>query len=111
MKKKNVFEKLREDKGARAIAITVTAMFLVLTAIIVTTVIANRALDVDYEPEYSEPAGVTDPDDETPDEPDDGKDEGEDTETGGLPTRFMLPVDGVLQKSHHVDVQVFSHTM
>ena len=114
MKKNNIFMKLRDDEGARAIAITVTAMFLVLTAIIITTVVANRALDIDYDPEYSEPAGVTDPDDagdETPDEPDDGKDEGEDTETGGLPTRFLLPVDGVLQKSHHVDVQVFSDTM
>ena len=40
MKKNNVFMKLREDKGARALAITVTAMLLVLTAIIITTVIA-----------------------------------------------------------------------
>ena len=28
-----------------------------------------------------------------------------------LPTRFLLPVDGVLQKSHSVEVQVFSDTM
>ena len=119
MKKNNIFMKLREDKGARAIAITVTAMFLVLTAIIITTVIANRAVNNDYDADYSEPAGVTDPDDdgdEMPDQPDDegdGEDEGDknDTETNALPTRFLLPVDGVLQKSHHVEVQVFSDTM
>ena len=115
MKKNNIFMKLREDRGARAIAITVTLMLLILTVIIVTTVIANRAASNRLEDPFSEPAGVTDPDGETPEEPDDGEDgDGEkpdDSETNAIPSHFMLPVDGVLQKAHHVDVQVFSDTM
>ncbi|MBQ9098775.1 MAG: peptidoglycan DD-metalloendopeptidase family protein [Clostridia bacterium] len=116
-KNHNIFVKLKEDKGARAIAITVTVMLLVLTAIIITTVVANRAVK-DELPDNgpSEPAGVTDPDDgTTPDPkpdpqptPDDGK---TDTETDALPTRFILPVSGVLQKKHDADMQVFSDTM
>ena len=43
MQKNKFLLKLRDDKGARAIAVTVLVMLLVLTAIIVTTVIVNRA--------------------------------------------------------------------
>lgn len=118
MKKNNVFMKLREDKGARALAITVTAMLLVLTAIIITTVIANRAIE--EQPLPSGPVGVTDPDDtpgdETPDEPDqpsqpDQPVKPDDTPTDAMPTRFLLPVQGVLQKHHSAELQVFSDTM
>lgn len=115
----NIFVKLREDKGARAIAITVAVMLLVLTAIIVTTVIANRAAKDDMpDASDSEPAGVTDPDDEekpddkTPNAPD--KEDGvKDTviDTNTLPGRFLLPVSGVLQEKHNADMQVFSDTM
>ena len=116
--KKNIFEKLRSDKGARAIAVTIVLMLLVLTTIIVATVVANRTKD-----DYSEPAGVTDPDTDnpqgskpedpnpenpTPDAPSDG---GEDKETNTMPEHFLLPVDGVLQKHHSTEVQVFSDTM
>ena len=69
----NIFLKLKEDKGARAIAITVTVMLLVLTAIIITTVIANRAVknDLPVDIPDSQPAGVTDPEqDEQPQQPD-----------------------------------------
>ena len=107
MSKNKLFLKLREDKGARAIAITITVMLLVLTAIILTTVIANRAIDEPVDEPFSEPAGVTDPDipeeeNKQPDAP------AEDTDT--LPS-FVLPVSGVLQKSHDADIQVFSDTM
>ena len=57
MQKKNLFVKLKEDKGARAIAITVVVMLLVLTAIIITTVVANRTAVQD--------GGVLPPDDST----------------------------------------------
>ncbi len=116
----NIFVKLREDKGARAIAITVVVMLLVLTAIIVTTVIANRAAKDELPEDLgSEPAGVTDPDDaEKPDEkppvnPDQGEDQTQDTivDTNALPSRFLLPVSGVLQEKHSADMQVFSDTM
>jgi len=113
MPKNNVFVKLKEDKGARAIAITVVAMLLILTAIIITTVVANRANKPSDDP-YSEPAGVTDPDnvqgpqqdEEKPQEPD-----RENTETNALPSRSLLPVSGVLQKKHDAELQVFSDTM
>ena len=116
----NIFVKLREDKGARAIAITVVVMLLVLTAIIVTTVIANRAAKDELPEDLgSEPAGVTDPDDtEKPEQkppvnPDQGGDQTQDTivDTNALPSRFLLPVSGVLQEKHSADMQVFSDTM
>ena len=109
MPKNKFLQKLRDDKGARAITITIVVMLLVLTTIIITTVIANRATDepVVDEP-YSEPAGVTDPDD-TPDEPTpQPPEQGSDTDT--LPS-FLLPVSGVLQKDHDAELQVFSDTM
>ncbi|MBQ8356680.1 MAG: M23 family metallopeptidase [Clostridia bacterium] len=118
----NIFVKLKEDKGARAIAITVTAMLLVLTAIIITTVIANRAAKNDLPDDpYSEPAGVTDPDDseapddaqqpQGPDASDTPTPPADETDTDVLPSRFLLPVSGVLQKKHNADMQVFSDTM
>ena len=118
--RKNIFVKLKEDKSARAITITVTVMLLVLTAIIVTTVIANRAAN-ERPDDPNTPAGVTDPDtnkpdptpDETPDPaPDDNKEPPvEDKPTDTLPARFLLPVSGVMQKKHSADLQVFSDTM
>ena len=115
----NIFVKLKEDKGARAIAITVTVMLLVLTAIIITTVIANRAIRNDppaVTPD-SEPAGVTDPEQnepQTPDLPDQTPQTPpatDQTDANSLPKRFLLPVSGVLQKKHDADMQVFSDTM
>ncbi len=121
MQKKNLFVKLKEDKGARAIAITVTVMLLVLTAIIITTVVANRAAknDVILPPDDSTQAGVNDP---TPDQqPEQPTPEGQqpapvppsDEQTGAdqLPEHFLLPVYGVMQKKHDTEVQVFSPTM
>lgn len=120
-KNNNVFAKLKEDKGARAIAITVAVMLLVLTAIIITTVIANRAAKEDLPIDQgSEPAGVTDPDDTTDgnspttdEKPTPDKDETQDTvvDPDALPSRFLLPVAGVLQEKHDADMQVFSDTM
>ena len=118
----NIFMKLKEDKGARAIAITVTVMLLVLTAIIITTVIANRAIknDLPIEDTGSEPAGVIDPEqNEQPQQPDlpaDPKPEvtppnSNQTDANALPKHFLLPVSGVLQKKHSADMQVFSDTM
>ena len=115
-KSNNLFAKLKNDKGARAIAITITVMLLVLTAIIITTVIANRAAKEVLPPVEDTPAGVTDPDDtvpetqgpaaDTPDQP-----APDDTQTNALPSRFLLPVSGVMQKKHSAEVQVFSDTM
>ena len=108
MQENNFLMKLKEDKGARAIAVTITVMLLILTAIIITTVIANRAVT---DPDDSLPAGVEDPDgnDETP------GGEKDDTETEApadeLPKQFLLPVSGVLLKEHDASVQVFSPTM
>lgn len=109
--RKNIFVKLKEDKSARAITITITVMLLVLTAIIITTVIANRAAS--NLPDT--PAGVTDPtpDDTVPPpapEPEQ-KPPAQDKPTDALPTRFLLPVSGVMQKKHSADLQVFSDTM
>ena len=111
----NIFVKLKEDKGARAIAITVLVMLLVLTAIIVTTVIANRAPTEDpLPPEDSSQVGIEDPDDgnenETPDDQKPGDNE-DDKPTNALPTEFRLPVSGVLRSVHDSDLQVFSPTM
>ncbi len=103
------FERMKNDKGARAIAVTIVLMLLVLTAIIVTTVIANRAPKETplTEMEGSEPAGVTDPEE---DKKEDDKKE-DSTETDVLPTHFLLPVSGVLLHEHENEVQVFSPTM
>ena len=120
MQKKNLFVKLKEDKGARAIAITVSVMLLVLTAIIITTVVANRAAsggDVVPMPDDSTQAGVNDPmpdeqapeqkpSEEVPTPPAD-----EQTGVDVIPERFLLPVYGVMQKKHDTEVQVFSPTM
>ena len=120
MQKKNLFVKLKEDKGARAIALTVTIMLLVLTAIIITTVVANRAANNDLPPDDSQQAGVNDPNtNETPDDtqkPDDTPDDSQkpdDSQTGAdvLPERFLLPVSGVMQQKHDSALQVFSPTM
>ena len=122
MQKKNLFVKLKEDKSARAIALTVTVMLMVLTAIIITTVVANRAAKNQGGlplPDDSTQAGVNDPTpDETPDKtPDEKPNETPDTPDEGnkdaaaLPERFLLPVSGVLQKNHDATVQVFSPTM
>ena len=119
MPKNNLFVKLKEDKGARAIAITIGAMLLVLTAIITTTVIANRAAkNNDPLPNDSEQVGVKDP---TPDDtqnttpaPDNTQPPtgtAPDKETDTLPSHFLLPVSGVLQKPHDAALQVFSPTM
>ena len=120
MQKKNLFVKLKEDKGARAIALTVTIMLLVLTAIIITTVVANRAANNDLPPDDSQQAGVNDPNtNETPDDtqkPDDTPDDSQkpdDSQTGAdaLPEHFLLPVSGVMQQKHDSALQVFSPTM
>ncbi len=114
MQKNKFFLKLRDDKGARAIAITVLLMLLVLTTIIVVTVIANRApTDDTLPPVDSQPAGVTDPDDQEPDDtptpPTEEKPN--ETPTDALPTEFLLPVSGVLLSAHDSELQVFSPTM
>ena len=112
MQKISFIEKLKQDKSVRAITIAVAAMLLILTAIIITTVIANRANQPTDDP-YSEPAGVTDPEDETPAKPEDPQPEKpeDNTPTNALPSRFLLPVSGVLQEKHDADMQVFSDTM
>ena len=105
-KKFNLFTKLKEDKGARTIALTIGVMLVVLTAIIVTTVVANRAAKGELP---GEQVGVQDPDttpDTTPNEQ-----EKPTTNTNALPEKFLLPVVGVLQKSHDAELQVFSPTM
>ena len=111
MKNNKLFEKLRTDKGARAIALTVALMLLVLTAIIVATVIANRAPASDPLPPVDDtPAGVEDPDtNEQPDNP--PANETPDTPSSALPSKFLLPVSGVLLSNHDADLQVFSPTM
>ncbi len=116
MQKKNLFVKLKEDKGARAIALTVTIMLLVLTAIIIMTVVANRAAGNDtLPPDDSTQTGVNDPTpDETPDQtPEQSTPTPDDSQTGKdvLPDRFLLPVSGVMQQKHDSAVQVFSPTM
>ena len=115
MKNNKFFLKLRDDKGARAIAITVLLMLLVLTTIIVATVIANRApTDDTLPPVDSEPAGVTDPDEDDPDNNTPAppvQEEPSETPTDVLPTQFLLPVSGVLLSVHDSELQVFSPTM
>lgn len=114
MQKNKFLLKLREDKGARAIAITIVVMLLVLTAIIVTTVIANRPPDDTTIPPVDTPAGVENPDDETPNNQNPSNPDDEtpgDTTTGALPKEFLLPVSGVLLSVHDSELQVFSPTM
>lgn len=115
MQKNKFFLKLRDDKGARAIAITVLLMLLVLTTIIVATVIANRApADDTLPPVDSQPAGVTDPDDQDPGDNTPApptEEQPSETPTDALPTEFLLPVSGVLLSVHDSELQVFSPTM
>ena len=109
----NLFTKLKEDKGARTIALTICVMLVVLSAIIITTVVANRAANKgDGGTLPNEQVGITDPDDST-NEPEEKPSEKPSTETdaNALPERFLLPVSGVLQKGHDASVQVFSPTM
>ncbi len=106
--------KLRDDKGARAIAITVCVMLLVLTLIIVTTVLANRTPDEPIlPPDDSQQAGVNDPDTMPPDgeQPSEDKPSSDEQQTNTLPTHFLLPVSGVMTKEHSNDLQTFSPTM
>lgn len=116
MPKNQFFAKMKNDRGARAIAITVMVLLVLLSAIIITTVIANRRTkDVPVlpdEPTGGEPAGVVDPkpDDVKPTPNDQPKpDDGKQTETA--PTHYILPVSGVLTKKHDSEMQVFSDTM
>ncbi len=119
MQKNKLFLKLKEDKGARAIAITVLVMLLVLSAIIVTTVIANRNAREEEPLPPDEQAGVLDPDDNGDHrEPEGQKPEGDttqkpdsETEKDLIPSKFLLPVSGVLAQDHDATVQVFSPTM
>ena len=109
MQKNNFIDKLKADKSARAIAITIAVMLLVLTAIIITTVIANRPPEDLNNPPVDTPAGVEDPDDGNDTESPDQKPS--ETPTDALPSRFLLPVSGVLLSVHDSDLQVFSPTM
>ena len=113
MKQNKLFEKLRTDKGTRAIALTVALMLLILTVIIVATVIANRApADEPLPPADDTPTGVEDPDtngDQSNEEP--PAEETPDTPSNALPSQFLLPVSGVLLSNHDADLQVFSPTM
>ena len=120
MRKNQFFTKMKEDKGARAIAITVSLMVLVLSAVIVTTVIANpqskdRPSLVYPSQDGSTQTGLNDPDEKNNQQ--DGKEEKPDKPsepdkpTDVLPEHFLLPVSGVLLKAHNTEVQVFSQTM
>ena len=112
MQKNKFLLKLRDDKGARAIAVTVLVMLLVLTAIIVTTVVANRAPSEDpLPPEDSSQVGVEDPDDDQEGDDPSADQTPNDKPTDALPTEFLLPVSGVLRSVHDADLQVFSPTM
>ena len=84
MRKNQFFTKMKEDKGARAIAITVSLMVLVLSAVIVTTVIANRQSKdrpslVYPSQDGSTQTGLNDPDDKNNQQ--DGKEEKPDKPT------------------------------
>ena len=112
-KHNNLFMKLKEDKGARTIALTIAVMLVVLSAVIITTVVANRAARRDELP--GEQVGVNDPDptpDVTPDNtPNGGENQETNADADAFPSRFLLPVSGVLQKNHDATLQVFSPTM
>ena len=104
--------KLREDKGARAIAMTVCVMLLVLTLIIVTTVLANRTHENPTpSPDESQQAGISDPDTTPPEGEKPGDQKPTEAPTNALPTRFLLPVSGVMSKEHNNDLQSYSPTM
>jgi len=110
MSKNKLIARLKNDKGARAMVVTVAVMALVLTAIIVATIIANRTVEEETLPRIgTTPAAITDlPDESTViDNTKDTEEQPVDT----LPDHFILPVQGVLQKEHSADVQVFSTTM
>lgn len=111
MSKNKLIAKLRNDRGARAMAVTVAVMMLVLGAIIAITVIANRSVNEEPLPRIdTTPAAITDlGDDKTNSET--VTPPKEETPTNALPEHFLLPVHGVLQKEHSADVQVFSTTM
>ena len=111
MSKNKLVAKLRNDRGARAMAVTVAIMALVLIAIIVVTVVANRTVNEEPLPRIdTTPAAVTDlTDDKTEIETVTPPKDEQPADT--LPERFLLPVNGVLQKEHSADVQVFSATM
>ena len=110
MPKNQFFAKMKNDRGARAIAITVMVLLVLLSAIIITTVIANRRTkDVPVLPD--EPTGGDPKPDNVKPTPDDQPkpDDGKQTETA--PTHYILPVSGVLTKKHDSEMQVFSDTM
>ena len=111
MSKNKLIAKLRQDKGARAMAVTVAVMTLVLTAIIVATVLANRTVNEEPLPRIdTTPAAITDlPDEQTV--IDNTQPQPDEQPTNALPEHFLLPVHGVLQKEHSADIQVFSPTM
>lgn len=111
MSKNKLINKLRNDRGARAMVVTVAVMALVLTAIIVATIIANRTVNEEPLPRIdTTPAAITDlPEEKTEIGQETTQKDGKPTNT--LPERFLLPVHGVLQKEHSADVQVFSPTM
>ena len=111
MQKNNFIDKLRADKSARAIAITIAVMLLVLTAIIITTVIANRPPEDLNAPPVDTPAGVEDPDDGDKSDTEAPDNKPIEAPTDALPSRFLLPVSGVLLSVHDSDLQVFSPTM
>ena len=113
MPKNKLIDKLKNDRGARAMAVTVAVMMLVLVAIIVVTVVANRTVQQEPLPRIdTTPAAVTDlTDDETDLATVTPPQSEQPEETNALPAHFLLPVHGVLQKEHSADVQVFSTTM
>ena len=113
MPKNKLIDKLKNDRGARAMAVTAAVMMLVLVAIIVVTVVANRTVQQEPLPRIdTTPAAVTDlTDDETDLATVTPSHDEQPEETNALPEHFLLPVHGVLQKEHSADVQVFSATM
>ena len=61
MSKNKLVAKLKNDRGARAMAVTVAIMALVLIAIVVVTVVANRTVNEEPLPRIdTTPAAVTD---------------------------------------------------
>lgn len=108
------FQKLRQDKGTRAVAATISIMFLLLTAIILTTVIANRKTGApsDYDtPSADVPTSLSDPDDNSPPQTPPEESDKPSKPTDTAPTRFLLPVAGVMSNAHDPALQVFSPTM
>lgn len=111
MSKNKLVAKLKNDRGARAMAVTVAIMALVLIAIVVVTVVANRTVNEEPLPRIdTTPAAVTDLTEDR-DEIETVTPPKDEQPADTLPERFLLPVHGVLQKEHSADVQVFSTTM